>query len=102
MFTLFYPFCSRQLPEVYQLRRLGNLSIDREKTLELAAAYTEKLQESVVAIFTLLDALTKGITGYYLTPEKGGNRFQYGQQAAKASADMSALIADPELGLEQK
>tara|TARA_R110000824_G_scaffold141318_1_gene307837 strand:+ start:272 stop:1894 length:1623 start_codon:yes stop_codon:yes gene_type:complete len=92
----------RQLPEVYQLKRLGNLSIDREKTLELAAAYTEKLQESVVAIFTLLDSLTKGITGYYLTPEKGGNRFQYGQQAAKASADMSALIADPELGLEQK
>ena len=92
----------RQLPEVYQLRRLGNLSIDREKTLELAAAYTEKLQESVVAIFTLLDALTKGITGYYLTPEKGGNRFQYGQQAVKASADMSDLIADPELGLKQK
>jgi len=92
----------RQLPEIYKLKRLGNLSIDRERTLELAAAYTEKLQQSVVAIFTLLDSLTKGITGYYLTPEGKGNRFQYGQQAVKASADMSDLIADPELGLKQK
>ena len=89
----------RTLPDIYRLSRFGYLNIDREQAVRLAEEYTDSLRDSVVALFSVLDRLTQGLTGYFLTPE-GGNRFALGQEAVRASKEMNELITDPEKGIK--
>ena len=90
----------KALPPMYRKKRLGYLQIDRDNALRLAEEYTDSLKNTVVSIFSALDALTQGITGYYLTPQ-GDNRFTYGQTAVLASEELNDLITDPEKGVQK-
>jgi len=90
----------RTLPEIYRLSRFGYLNIDREQAIRLAEEYTDSLRDSVVSLFSVLDRLTQGLTGYFLTPE-GGSRFAQGQAAVQASREMNELITDPEKGIKE-